>query len=74
MPEQQKQHFVIVDDKGSIEAVIFVRGGEFYCYERFEDAPRNFAEAMKHYPGCKLLPVKLSAQPEQAEASRLPTK
>ena len=62
MSASEKQQFVIVDDADTIQAVIMVRGQEFFCFELLDDAPQNFKEAMRHYPECKLVPIKLSAE------------
>jgi hypothetical protein len=60
MADAAKQHFVLVDNDKTIQAVILVRGGEFYCFERFDDSPASLEEALKEYSDCSLQPVKLS--------------
>jgi hypothetical protein len=55
-----KQQFAIVGKDGAIEAIIVTRGNEFYCYEIVEDSPKNFKEAMAHYPSAKLVELTLS--------------
>jgi hypothetical protein len=40
------------------------RRNGFYCYEVLDDTPKNFKEAMEHYPGAKLVELQLSQRVE----------
>jgi len=66
------RQFAIIRKDGSIEAIVLTRGSEFYCFERCEDAPTNFKEAMDQYPGCTLAELKLTVRdkPELAALSK----
>jgi hypothetical protein len=55
-----KQQFAVVSKDGTIEAIVLIRGEEFYCYELHEDAPKNMKEAQKEFPGCDVVPLKLT--------------
>jgi hypothetical protein len=61
MSKAEKLQFVLVDGNQTIQAIILVRGDEFYCYERCEDSPPNFKAAVAEYPDCRLVQVELKS-------------
>jgi hypothetical protein len=63
-----KRQFVITAKDGTIEAVILIRGTEFYCYERLEDAPKNLKEAQELYSAYNLVEVELSKKKADAQS------
>jgi len=58
----QKKQFAIVNGAGEIEALVLIRGDEFYCYERLEDAPKNMKELMDVYSDCALKEIQMKAE------------
>ena len=62
------QQFAIVDADGKIAAIVLTRGTEFHIYEQLEEAPRNFKEALKIYPGAKIVELELKIVPAAVNA------
>jgi hypothetical protein len=42
--KESKEQFAVINKDGTIEAIILMRGKEFYCYELHEDAPKNLVD------------------------------